>query len=78
MGCIKPRFNTYWETAKETLPEKLCITMSQDHVQACRAKETDEFKAEIESVQDEMHQKVLTEWKASHQVPDESAEDYHK
>ncbi|KAJ7369228.1 hypothetical protein DFH08DRAFT_948070 [Mycena albidolilacea] len=74
---IKPDFDASWEEAKEILPQSAHIAMSQDYMRACWAKETDEFKAEVERAWDEMHDKALGEWQASHQVPEKSAEDYH-
>jgi hypothetical protein len=75
---VKPGFDAIWETAKETSPQSARVAMSQDYVRTCWAKESDEFKAEVERVRDEMHQTALAEWKASRQVPEGSAEDYHK
>lgn len=75
---IKPGFDASWKGAKEILPQSARIAMSQDYVRACWAKETDEFKAEVERERDKMHEKALGEWQASRQVPEKSPEDYHK
>ncbi|KAJ7149511.1 hypothetical protein C8R43DRAFT_1128504 [Mycena crocata] len=74
---IKPGFDNIWKEAKETLPASARISMSQDYVHSCWAKETEEFRAEIGVESDRRFAEEMVAWKAGRSALEQSAEEYH-
>ncbi|KAJ7694100.1 hypothetical protein B0H17DRAFT_1199356 [Mycena rosella] len=75
---IKPDFDKLWAGVKDTAPAKSRVAMSQDYVRDCWAKESEEFRAGIDAQAHEMHRVAIEEWKARRNVPENTAEKYHK
>ncbi|KAJ6448971.1 hypothetical protein C8R47DRAFT_1210026 [Mycena vitilis] len=75
---VKPGFDELWATAKLTVPKAQRVSMCRDFVRATFAKESDEFKEEVEQRGLEMHAEALAEWKATRKIPEGSAESYHE
>ncbi|KAJ7669563.1 hypothetical protein DFH06DRAFT_1321622 [Mycena polygramma] len=75
---VKPAFDQLWATAKLTVPKAQRVSMCRDFVRETFAKESDEFKDEVEQRGLEMHAEALAEWKAKRQIPEGSAESYHE
>ncbi|KAJ7178452.1 hypothetical protein C8R43DRAFT_1117840 [Mycena crocata] len=74
---LKPAFDLLWAEAKKTHPANARLAMSQDYLRDCWAKESVEFQQEVEEQAAETHRVEMEEWKATKEVLQQSAENYH-
>ncbi len=75
---LKGGFDEMWDGVKDTFPGSARISMCQDYVKTCWAREPEDLKLEIKEESDKVHKAAMEEYTKLHSVPEGSAEEYHQ